>query len=222
MKKGIALLLALCLPLCGVALAEEPEASPAVELCLAENPSTGYAWVLTPSVANVLTLIDDSFASDPDDEPLMGAGGVRCFAFAATGEGEVTLTFDLLPPGDAQPAETRTFTYTVDADLTAALQDTNVSTSAVELEITGGTGYEWSVSQEGRGQVCCADHTLTYDSIQPGASGVEKWTFIAVEPGEVRLTFTLARPWEEGVAPDAVMELRYNIAEDGTLSVLEE
>ena len=72
----------------------------------------------------------------------------------------------------------------------------------ISLDYAAGTGFEWTCSAEPEGVVSqvgqeTVDRSATSEPVSGGPLQ-ERFTFRAVKPGEVVLTFTLARSWEAG------------------------
>ena len=66
-------------------------------LKLAENPSTGYKWMVKPQESkNCVKLVDSDFKSDPNPMNLMGVGGSRVMKFEATGEAGCSERFRMI------------------------------------------------------------------------------------------------------------------------------
>jgi inhibitor of cysteine peptidase len=80
------------------------------EICLRENPTTGYRWRRDAEGAPVAALIGDGFEAD-DGPP--GAGGVHRWLFRAEQPGAVTLAFSYRRPWEKDEAPARTFTVVV-------------------------------------------------------------------------------------------------------------
>jgi inhibitor of cysteine peptidase len=80
------------------------------ELCLPENPTTGFRWVMRSDGKPVCTLLSDQF--QPGDLT-PGQGGRHCWQFQVVqiGEGSLTLTYQR--PWEQVGADTQTFTLQV-------------------------------------------------------------------------------------------------------------
>ncbi len=66
-----------------------------VTVKLAENPSTGYAWLLAALDPAVVSH-KSSYQADPEPadaggEPWAGGGGIRSFSFRAVGPGSISI-----------------------------------------------------------------------------------------------------------------------------------
>ena len=92
-----------------------------VFISLTENPTTGYQWVVEPSVEGVLIQESDEYLQDGAQEGLVGAGGTHTWRYAAATAGEVTLHFSLERSFETGEAKEIRFTFTVTEDLYAAL-----------------------------------------------------------------------------------------------------
>jgi inhibitor of cysteine peptidase len=82
------------------------------ELCLPENPTTGFRWVMGSDGKPVCTLLGDQFHSD-GLRP--GQGGSHCWRFQVAQVGEGTLTLTYQRPWEQVSAATQTFTLQVRA-----------------------------------------------------------------------------------------------------------
>lgn len=74
------------------------------------------------------------------------------------------------------------------------------------------TGFQWQLSaplDESIVKLVTSEYIIP-NSEEEGASGIEKWTFEAVGPGETGIGMVYSRPWEEDVPP----------ANSGTLTVI--
>ena len=70
---------------------------------LAENPTTGYRWQVTPAGAGELALVEDRFVPGSGDAGL-GAGGERVLRFQGRKGGEVRVDAVLRRAWDAPEA----------------------------------------------------------------------------------------------------------------------
>ena len=71
----------------------------------------------------------------------------------------------------------------------------------IGLDYAAGTGFEWTCSAEPEGVVSQVEQVTKDMSQEKNISGgplQEQFTFRAAKPGEVVLTFALARSWENG------------------------
>ncbi|MDL2207009.1 protease inhibitor I42 family protein [Eubacteriales bacterium OttesenSCG-928-N13] len=104
MKKLLALMIALMLLICAasVSLAEADTASEGftitdagIDISLWENGSTGYAWDYSLDDEALLSFVSDrTEAAMPEaDNTMVGAPVIHTWSFAASGDGEVLLTF---------------------------------------------------------------------------------------------------------------------------------
>ncbi|MBQ9000387.1 MAG: protease inhibitor I42 family protein [Eggerthellaceae bacterium] len=90
------------------------------------------------------------------------------------------------------------------ASSSSAVAPQTGSTAEITLDYNAGTGYEWAYSADPEGVVELAGQnteSLSQDKTVSGGSLQEHFTFRAVKPGEVVLTFNLARSWESGAKP---------------------
>lgn len=82
-------------------------------------------------------------------------------------------------------------------------------TLEVHLKSQGGTGYQWTRTNESAG-ILAAEGELEKvraDNAQPGASQDEVWRFRADKPGQEDLTLEYHRPWEVAV-PERTFNLQ--------------
>ncbi len=77
------------------------------ELCLPENPTTGFRWVLGSTGKPVCTLLSDQFQAG-GSRP--GQGGSHCWQFQVGQAGKGTLTLTYQRPGEQASAAAQTFT----------------------------------------------------------------------------------------------------------------
>jgi inhibitor of cysteine peptidase len=76
------------------------------EICLGENPTTGYRWRRDAEGAPVVALIGDTFEAGGGPP---GAGGVHRWLFRAETTGVATIAFSYRRPWDKNEAPARTF-----------------------------------------------------------------------------------------------------------------
>lgn len=67
-----------------------------VTISIESNPTTGFSWEAVQD--QELFEIEDTYATDPQDEPVEGAGGVQKFALVPVKAGRVEVTFTYLRP----------------------------------------------------------------------------------------------------------------------------
>ncbi|SES63742.1 inhibitor of cysteine peptidase [Methanococcoides vulcani] len=82
-----------------------------IVLKLKENPTTGYSWNLT--VPEGLTLVGDDFVIAPEDEDLVGAGGIHEWKLQAETEGTYEISAIYKRPWENTTGEEDTFSMTV-------------------------------------------------------------------------------------------------------------
>ncbi|WP_135609619.1 protease inhibitor I42 family protein [Methanococcoides sp. AM1] len=82
-----------------------------IVLKLKENPTTGYSWELT--VPEGLTLVEDDFVIAPEDEDLVGAGGIHEWKLQAETEGTYEISAIYKRPWENTTGEEDTFSMTV-------------------------------------------------------------------------------------------------------------
>ena len=86
----------------------------------------------------------------------------------------------------------------------------------IGLDYNAGTGYEWTYAADPEGVVELTDQVTEDLSQQKDIAGGplrENFTFKALKPGEVVLTFTLARSWEQG-APAETQTYAFTVSDD--------
>ena len=70
----------------------------------------------------------------------------------------------------------------------------------ISLDYNAGTGFEWSYEEDPEGMLTFLGketEDLAKDELIDGGPLLDTFTFRAAKPGEVTLTFKLARSWEE-------------------------
>lgn len=69
----------------------------------------------------------------------------------------------------------------------------------VRLESIPGTGFTWTWAQEGDGRLTeeSREPIVPTDPLRHGTGETSLFTFAPETPGEARLLFVLARPWED-------------------------
>lgn len=82
-----------------------------IVLKLEENPTTGYSWNLT--IPEGLTLVDDKFVTDQEDEDIVGAGGIHEWELQAGSEGTYEISAIYKRPWEDITGEEDTFSMTV-------------------------------------------------------------------------------------------------------------
>ena len=76
-------------------------------------------------------------------------------------------------------------------------------TYTIDLDYNAGTGYEWTYGLDQEGIVELVDQTTTSlgEANVSGGPLQDRFTFRALQPGEVVITFELARSWEADAPP---------------------
>ena len=85
-----------------------------------------------------------------------------------------------------------------------ALQVKVGDTFVIELDSNRTTGYSWTLAETDPTiieQVSNVYKPRETADRRVGSGGTEVWTFKAIAPGKITLTFQYARPWENGVPP---------------------
>lgn len=85
----------------------------AVDVELAENPSTGWSWKLQTPTNGILEPKGVSFTPGQGAGRRVGVGGLRVFHYRAAAAGEARLVYALVPPGSGGKASDQTFTVSV-------------------------------------------------------------------------------------------------------------
>ncbi len=80
------------------------------EICLRENPTTGYRWSFDADGAPFAVLIDDGFQAD-GDRP--GAGGIHRWRFRAAEPGSTKIALSYRRPWEQGVPPERTFVLSV-------------------------------------------------------------------------------------------------------------
>ncbi len=83
-----------------------------LELCLSENPTTGYRWYMEWSGEPVSTALDDTYEPSADRP---GSGGRHCWRFQAVRTGRATLTARSHRHWEQGESQTLTFAVRVTA-----------------------------------------------------------------------------------------------------------
>ena len=84
---------------------------------LEANATTGYQWAFKTSKDGIVELKGEYVQND-NPEGFVGVGGTQKYAVTGLAEGEVTITFEYLSPGDKTVGQTAIYVFTVDKDLT--------------------------------------------------------------------------------------------------------
>lgn len=182
---------------------------------LPANPTTGYDWrvvsandVLLPSAG------DPTYAVSSD---LTGAGGVYTFRFPARSPGEATVQIGEFAPGADDPDQTLDFNVTISdpAPLTGNTVTATADDSGQEITVAAGdwldvtlesnpsTGYLWVVSaNDGAVLRLLPESGFTASGELPGAGGVQRFAFRALQPGAVDFKMGLYPPGSEEAAEE--------------------
>ena len=87
----------------------------------------------------------------------------------------------------------------------------------IDLDYSAGTGFEWFCEIDPEGIVAEIDHTtenLAKDKDIDGGPLCDHYTFRATSPGEVVITFTLARGWEKDAEPAETQTYAFTVSDD--------
>lgn len=84
----------------------------------------------------------------------------------------------------------------------------------IELPANASTGYGWEVKEDGQPvlrQVPAPEPAAAAEPPRPmpGAGGLSRWRFVAVQPGSASLHLVYRRPWENDAPP--AREVRYRV-----------
>ena len=183
------------------------------------NGTTGYEWTYTMSEEGIVkeTAADSKYEGS---DGMTGAPSTYTWTFEALKEGTVTLTYEYARSWETvEPAETNTYTLTVDKDLqisavvstaapSTALPD--VSPEAASLadgegilcEINGGiisfsggftTGYDWSsyfISDDAEDIVSISDYDFSKGNSQMNVDGATyNYTVTGLKAGTAEIGF---------------------------------
>jgi len=226
-KKTIALALVCAMTLFGFACAEQAADASSMDIILSENPTTGYTWSVAVNDGDVLAVIDNDYTADAATEGLAGGGGTHSWTVTGVGKGEASVYFKLNAPDGSTEA---TVGYTFSVDKQSALTMTAIigvpetymtDYGVVSLKENPTTGYEWTYELSADG-ILTPERDIyspdsTGDEALVGAGGVHLWTFKGTAAGDVTLTFSYARSWEEGTQPEATVV--FNCHVDDALNV---
>lgn len=116
-------------------------------------------------------------------------------------------------PGSSMSASSSVNSSSSASSSSAAVQADVVT---IGLDYSAGTGFEWTCSDDPAGIVETVGQTTESKSSEKNISGgplQERFTFRAVKPGEVVLTFKLARSWESG-DPAETQTYAFTVSDD--------
>ena len=224
MKKIFAITLACALFVFGMSFAQA-EATAAATVTLVENPTTGYTWTVVSGDEAILTVKDDGFTAAPAAEATEGAGGTHSWTATGVKEGDATITFTLGQAWDGgEVSDTLVYTYHVAADASVSLTATKgiperymPDKAVVWLVENPTTGYQWAYQASAEGILTLVkDEFLMPEQAAEGealvgAPGTHYWVFQGAAEGDVTLTFSYARSFEEGVKPEATITYTYHV-----------
>ncbi|WP_440953370.1 protease inhibitor I42 family protein [Methanococcoides sp. FTZ1] len=114
-----------------------------IVLKLDENPTTGYSWNLT--VPEGMTLVGDEFVIAPDDEGLVGAGGVHEWELQADSEGTYEIFAIYKRSWENITGEEDTFMMTVNVLASGEHVDDSTDVSDRDDAITDGDDIEYII-----------------------------------------------------------------------------
>ena len=94
--------------------------------------------------------------------------------------------------------------------IAAVIFQKKADTYEITLSENATTGYMWSytMSEEGIVEETSAEYTSRDKECLVGAASDKTWTFKALKPGNVTLTFSYARSWEKEAISTAVYQLK--------------
>lgn len=184
---------------------------------LAGNPTTGYDWrVVSTNDALLPAAGDPTFGVNSD---LTGAGGIYTFRFLPKQAGEAAVQIGEFAPGADQPDKTLDFNATIvdPAPLTGNIVSATADDSgndvavaagdwlSIELESNPSTGYLWVVTaNNGAVLRLLPESGFAAADAMPGAGGVQRFVFRALQPGAVALAIGLIPPG--GEEPEQAVE----------------
>lgn len=115
-----------------------------IVLKLEENPTTGYSWNLT--VPEGMSLVGDEFVIAPEDEGLVGAGGIHEWELRADTEGAYSIFAIYKRPWENITGEEETFIMTVNV-LASGEQDDGDTSPVTDGDgnSTDGDGTEYII-----------------------------------------------------------------------------
>lgn len=135
---------------------------------------------------------------------LVGCGGQPA-ASSGSGSGDESSTASSAASTSSAASASTTASSSGAASSTASSAATGAADEVtIGLDYNAGTGYEWVCAAEPEGIVELTGQETEKLSEAENLSGGplrENFTFRAIAPGEVIITFNLARSWEEGVEP---------------------
>lgn len=234
MKKLVAIMLALAVMTAGYALAE---AAPATTLTVTfvENPTTGYTWVYSVSDETVVTVTDNGYVAAENPEGLDGVGGTHSWTVTGMAAGTADVTFTYRQDWEGgEVSDTIKYVYEVDANLGVNVIEIDgipelyiPDKTAILLLENPTTGFSWAYTASVEG-VLQSDGDYYVASEEPkegetlvGAGGYHMWFFTGLAEGDVTLTFTYAKSWEEGVAPEATVTYAIHVDQDLNVTTTE-
>ncbi len=183
----------------------------------------------------MLTVTDDGYMAADNPEALEGAGGTHTWTVAGKAEGTASVIFTYRQDWEGgEVSDTITYVYAVDANLAVALTEVEgipelyiPDKTAILLLENPTTGFAWAYTASVEG-VLQSDGDYFVASEEPkegetlaGAGGYHMWLFSGMAEGDVTLTFTYARSWEEGVAPEATVTYAIHVDEDLNVTTTE-
>jgi len=91
------------------------------------------------------------------------------------------------------------------------------STIIINLDSNPSTGYSWQLEISGEGEAELIEESYEEKNRMEyvtGAPGVETFVLQPTKAGELKLTFSYLRPWEEGIPAEEIKTFTYQIKED--------
>lgn len=181
---------------------------------LESNPSMGYIWQMAPGTDERVVKLSSQENIQPPASTTprpVGMPEIQKFTFAATGQGQTTITLNYVHPWEkeAAPAKTQVINVAVSPTVTPPSMVLHVGEQIVfSLESNPSTGYKWAMAPGTDENVV---KLSSQEYIQPpaptttpppvGAPGSERFTFTGTGKGRTTVTLNYVRPWEKDAVP---------------------
>ena len=211
------------------------------EFSLPGNPTTGFEWLIAKQFGCDRIAIEESYQTEPGKENMPGAGGTYTYRVKGLKPGNVHFYLGYTRSWEDERAiDMRSYCLFVDSDLKITVigegqVDPEIMEQMgifvgyqrigeLEIELDGNptTGYVWTVEADPEWAVEIEEtyESDSTDEMLSGVGGTYTYYVTGVEPGEVTLTFTYARPWES-VQPWQKETYRLLVNDDLTITVLD-
>ena len=86
-------------------------------------------------------------------------------------------------------------------------------TFEISLRENPSTGFRWILEASGEPICALIGDSFTPAGGSPGAGGVHRWRFEAVQVGQSRIALTYQRPWEQSKPSASTFTLRIDVAQ---------